>query len=1356
LSFSQSAIGQIDKYDISYPYVGEPDATAFDKNGYLWIVNGTDDYTTFYKFDGKGLVSNREYDLEKGNYRRTFIMVSDKILLTRYNTLYLYDPSTSDLDSIWTLPNGDNFKLSYKDELDHIWIFTENETNNTHPVYISEDGINFNYAFDALKVIEKKVLRNTPIQDKAGLLYITGLLDGMTIVDKNGQVYDIDGNPAASSVDEGCYTYRLDNNNNLWRIDKRQISVYNPKTRQFELHPISNKINIKQKCNGRLINSGFNLIDVIVDKKEDIWMSGEDMHICKYEKDRDEIVHFRNEITKSVGGRGGYIRNTYLDDLGNVYGIGWGGVFKINEDEDYFQSFASDMTDKNHPLYDYQDESIRRTIDRYGELGISNSIIGFHPAVVGDIIYYVDGRFIFKTNISNSITEIVSSNTSGTNIRTHYIRGQIIISKWDAHYSLDGDTKQMTKFDQYFKRLERIVELPNGDVWASGYSIDEETPFLAKSDFDKLYFPNLGNPPYKETMASQPVIRSMTYDKLSNLWLSSSKGLYFIKSGEDKAEKLFIEFDSTSYNLLQNNIKNIQYLGDNKLGFMQATGFGIIDLNSNSVEKFISTEELGHSNKLSACLFTDQSIWYGTGKKLVYYNFDTAQSYEFSEDEGLNAEEYISAITKVQDNQIALSTYNGLYLYNPDSLLYQYKIKAKQAEDTPLRLETFTYILGENDSLAEKKYLLDQDIDPITLNYDDKLYQFKFSIKHHEFTDRHKFSYFLEGYSNRWSPPTNDNIIEFSSLPPGKYKLKVRGDTGYGVWSNQEIQIPFRVKVAWFKSWWFYTLILLSISGIIAYFYKNKYEIQQAKSLRDQEAKELIRMKEMDQFKNNFYTNITHEFRTPLTVIMGMTNNIEEHDEEKKLINRNTKNLLMLINQMLDISKAEAGFINLNKTSDDIVKYVQYLSESFYSLAVDYQIRFSFYTEVESLVMNYDELKVQQIIYNLISNAIKFTEEGGKVMLHMKTSEIDGIPHVQVQVIDTGIGIPASDVPHIFDRFYQFKDSITKFGRGTGIGLSLCKLLIDLMGGRIDVKSVENVGTTFTVSFPIEESISEVQATKTLRKEIATINQALQNEITTDKEETTEEDRPVLLLVEDNRDVATYIIELLKKDYQVHMVSNGAAGIDKAYEIVPDIIISDIMMPLKNGYELCQTLKNDERTSHIPIILLTAKVAQSDKVEGLQHGADAFLNKPFHKEELFIRLKQLVLTRRRIQRYYSQTENYQSANLETAVLNHDDSFLNRLNAVVIENMSNPEFGVNELTLNNNMNAIQIYRKLKALTGKTPSLFIRSIRLEKSKELLSSTDMTVSEVAYAVGFKDPSYFSRVFLKEYKKSPRDYRR
>lgn len=517
------------------------------------------------------------------------------------------------------------------------------------------------------------------------------------------------------------------------------------------------------------------------------------------------------------------------------------------------------------------------------------------------------------------------------------------------------------------------------------------------------------------------------------------------------------------------------------------------------------------------------------------------------------------------------------------------------------------------------------------------------------------------------------------------------------------------------------------------------------------------RLSELDKLRSEFFTNISHEFRTPLTVISGMTEQIEQKPEKwlakgVEMIRRNTDNLLDLVNQILDLRRLEAGKLSVKAVHGDVLPFIHYLFESFHSVAETRDIDFQMTAEAAKLIMDYDPEKLQRILSNLLGNALKFTPAGGTVRLRVKQEG----EKLHLAVEDTGIGMTEEDVTKVFDRYFTMDKREDQKDLGTGIGLSLVNELVRLMDGNIRVESQEGRGTTFFVHLPLtlegaKEMVAEGNGLMPsnepviIRSGMETPGVELSNYLL----DNSHSDQPQLLIVEDNPDVAQYLVSCLEEMYQLRLASNGQEGIDLALELVPDIIISDVMMPIKDGFELCDTLKQDERTSHIPIVLLTAKADDESRLSGLQKGADAYLAKPFNKEELFVRLNKLLELRLHLQKKYGS--------LEEPLLNKtlEDDFITRIREEIEKNIDDEFFGITELCQSIGMSRAQLHRKLKALTGKSTSHYVRSIRLHHAKAILLKTDLNIAQVAFEVGFSDPKYFSRVFNEEFGQTPKAFR-
>ncbi len=545
------------------------------------------------------------------------------------------------------------------------------------------------------------------------------------------------------------------------------------------------------------------------------------------------------------------------------------------------------------------------------------------------------------------------------------------------------------------------------------------------------------------------------------------------------------------------------------------------------------------------------------------------------------------------------------------------------------------------------------------------------------------------------------------------------------------------------------------------------FQLEKNQILQAQEHAEAMRQREIQNMQARFYTNITHEFRTPLAVIQGVISEVQGNDMAREIILRNVDNLLYKIHQLLDLAKLDVEKLELNLTKADIIAYLKYLFESFYPLASAKNIQLSFHSEVTELEMYFDEEKLSHVVSNILSNALKFTMDGGLIQVQASKTMIKNQPMLKLLFSDNGIGINEKDIPFIFDRFYQADNQALASRRGTGIGLSLTRELVRLMDGDITVESSQGKGSRFVVILPLEmkerNGVPVPDENLTLNADSLFVPQEgsviinQKNPQVVEESHAVEDEAPLLLLIEDSPDLAMYLESLLYSTYRVEVAQNGEEGIELAIELIPDIIITDVMMPKKDGYEVCRFLKADERTNHIPIVMVTAKSTHDDKIAGLKVGADAYLVKPFNKEELFVWLEKLMALRRTLQERYSNPKLPKDLQVEISVSNKlDDQLLRRVHDYIYDNMENPDLSVKEICREMNLGQTQLYRKIKALTGESTIQFIRKIKLKKAIELLQTSDMNISEVAYKVGFNDPNYFSRLFQQEFDLPPSAFRK
>ena len=521
---------------------------------------------------------------------------------------------------------------------------------------------------------------------------------------------------------------------------------------------------------------------------------------------------------------------------------------------------------------------------------------------------------------------------------------------------------------------------------------------------------------------------------------------------------------------------------------------------------------------------------------------------------------------------------------------------------------------------------------------------------------------------------------------------------------------------------------------------------------------EAQRLKELDLVKSDFFSNVTHEFRTPLTLILGHLEQViptvadQQARKELIVVKRNAKILEKLINQLLDIAKIEANKMDIDLRRENIVPFVNEIQKSFVSLSLRKGVALKFHADEESINMDFDPDKIELIFFNLLSNAFKFTDNG-EVNLRIGLAQKDGKDCCKLVVQDTGIGIIEEQIDKVFDRFYQSENSRWRKNKGTGIGLALVKDLVDLHEGHIDLKSISGVGTEITILLPLEQAISdnqsemEIPALDPIDPDLeVTVEFDPQTQVLSEEEISAQN---IVLVIEDNDDIRNFLRLTLEPSYRVFEAVDGETGIAKATEIIPDIIICDIMMPGKDGFEVTKALKKQEKTSHVPIVLLTAKAGVENRIIGLETGADAYVPKPFSSDELHARIANLIEGRKKLKEKFSRALTIKP---EVAIEpSMEQKFLLRVKGVVDQFLGDENFSVEQLSKEVGMSRAQLHRKLIALTGVSASRFVRNYRLEHAHQLLQNKVGTVSEIAYRVGYSSPAYFTKCFTEDYGISP-----
>ena len=858
-------------------------------------------------------------------------------------------------------------------------------------------------------------------------------------------------------------------------------------------------------------------------------------------------------------------------------------------------------------------------------------------------------------------------------------------------------------------------------------------------------------------------MRKTFEDSQGNLWFGSREGVFKRPMGQDT----FIQYthDNKNSNSIGENTGFCFYEDDQGLIYVGTYGGGL-----NIYDPFTDVfrmvgEKDGLANNNIFAIFPDHhgNIWLCTFRGWSRYNLKTGAIRNYNSKDGFYNPEF-DAFGSCQDPETGFILSEGTIgfdYFNPDD--FQDDTIVPKLVFTDLQIFNRSVSIARNDRQLQNRdtFYLPQSLDfttSITLPYHFNVITLTYAGLHFTNPTGIQYAHYLDGFQQDWQYVGTQRSATYTNLNPGQYTFHVKAANPDGVWNEEGRSLQITILPPWWRTWWAYTLygiaILLLLTGIYL-FQRRRWLLKAQLAAEKQEAD---RLKELDGIKTALYTNITHEFRTPLTVILGLTNIIREQfpqlDQQQifehlKTIDRNGNSLLQLVNQMLDLAKLEAGKLDLDPVQDDIGAFTKYLIESFHSLAEQKNIRLQCHIPATPLVVDFDPLRYQQIVQNLVSNAIKFTPDDGTISVQIYESN----QHMLLSVADDGIGIAPESLPHLFDRFFQVESSATRRGEGTGIGLALTKELVQVMQGTITVESTPGEGTLFTVLLPITR-LAQKRSVWTALPSFGPLNAEIESASGPQGKEVKRlPDLSHILIIEDNTDVRAYLRSCLPEQYYVQEAINGKAGVEKAIEQVPDLIISDVMMPEMDGFEVCTTLKNDERTSHIPVILLTAKADDASRMSGYRHGADAYLIKPFNREELLVRMEQMLALRKRLQARYSRIDSRMTD--DDVQFQQEDAFITRVRETVLEHLEDPNFAIPQLCQSLLISRTQLHNKLVALTGKSTSHVIRTIRLQRGKELLQQTDQQVAEIAYSVGFSDPNYFSRCYHEEYGVTPSEER-
>lgn len=862
---------------------------------------------------------------------------------------------------------------------------------------------------------------------------------------------------------------------------------------------------------------------------------------------------------------------------------------------------------------------------------------------------------------------------------------------------------------------------------------------------------------------------SIFKDSNQNIYFGSDIGLYLLNERKKEILPYFPEPNYTdslttkSINYLITDSRGLLWIATNK-------GVNIYDPFSKRF-KYINTKDgLPSDETVSLAEDNNGNIWIGTrnGLACIYCDYKNKElKYSiavFDVKDGLPSSVFnVNAVFKDKNGLIYMGCTKGYIEFDPKAISFNNIMPKPRFTDILIKNQAIKPNVKYNGRVIINKSIT--DIEQVVLEHGETNITIQFAALNYIHPEKNKYKYMLEGLDSQWTEITNGiGLATYSNLNPGTYKLVVYASNDDNIWTTDPITLEIIVKPPFWLSWGAFIIYLIIVVLLIRLLIKYKLNKQRKEYEQAQRILEANKLHEVDELKLKFFTNISHEFKTPLTLIISPLEKLMKsaiYQDEKSIFDimyKNAIGLLNMVNEILDFRKFDLNKMALNVSKGDIIEFTKEICMSFSPLAAEKSIKLTFTSYLQELQMEFDGQKMHKIIANLISNAFKYTEEGeidiNVSIIESSNNSITPSKSMSIKVSDTGIGIAPEYLDKIFDRFFRIENVNQSSQPGTGIGLHLVSEYVKLHGGNISVESIQGEKTVFTVLIPIHESALKESEVQNVIYPGASLTDAMEDQLKVEKKGMQQSNLPLLLVVDDNEDFCNFITELFIDEYRIDRANDGKEGYRIVLDLIPDIILCDVMMPIMDGYEFCRKVKDDIRTSHIPIILLTAKSSEENKYMGIEAGADDYISKPFNIDILKLKIANIIERQKALQNNFKKKINISPSEIE--IMSLDEKFVQKAVSIVEENIGNPEFRVEDLCKKMGMSRVYFYKKALALTNKTPSEFIRLIRLKRAADLLEKSQMYVNEIALHVGFNEAKYFRKYFKDEFGVTPNEYKK
>lgn len=1331
-----------------------------DHFGFIWI--GTEDGLN--KFDGNEFISYRHDNTDSTSISNNQINalyedIDGKIWIATAKGLNIFDRKKEKFQKITQSSNnndgaGDFITSICKDKRGNFWLGSladlklyqpkknkltifkgfkgkSNELNKVNFIFEDTDGLFW-------ISIGKDLRRFNPITKKT--LALPSLLEDNQMLRESF-----------------TRVIRQDKNGNIWiGTDNNGVFLFNKK---------GNTLRNFRNIAGDKNSLPTNIVREIQFNNENEVFIGTRDGLSIYNIKDNTFKNFRNDIYDSFSLSHNSIRSILKDTAGNIWiGTYAGGVNLITLTNNMFSLIGEQIGNK---------KGISHRV-------VSSIINGDNQSLWvgtegGGLNYLDKNKNIIKKIKLLKGSEDVSANTIKSLLKED---DNIWVGAFKGLFKFNTKSNELTKITTPENKGIYTLEKTKEGVWMG---TNGAGMFLRKPDGSYLVFKNNNN--NAESLCGNSITKIFK-NNLDHLWIGTDRGLNYF---DGKKFKQYFHKPHQKYSLSSSSILSIFIDSKNRIWIgTKGGGLNLFDLKS---DKFynISTKD-GLSNDVIQSIIEDNNgdLWLSSNGGISRVHFkngtlpfkkNSFSIFNYYAEDGLQSNQFLpSASNKNIAGELFFGGINGISFFNSN--------KIKKNNYKPNIVFTDFSIRNKPVNIYEENSPLFDAINEtkeIELTYDQTFITIKYAGLNYINPNKNQYAYKLEGFTNDndWHNVGNQMLATYTNLDAGTYLFKVKASNNDGVWNEVPRTLKITVFPPWWKTWWAYIIYIILISLLLYFYYY--YSLKTAKLKSDLIYEHLIREKDQELYQNklNFFTNISHEIKTPLTLILAPLEKLLLLNEgnnrvqnQLTLMKRNGERLIRLINQLLDFRKFESGNMQLKASKGNIVRFIREVSLAFQSYAQYLEISLKVESDQKTINLWFDRDKFEKILYNLVSNALKFTKKNGEIIIKIEEEFVNQnlnnqADFVVIQVLDNGIGISKLHIDKIFDQFKHYDDEGVNTN-GSGIGLAFTKGLVEMHYGQIAVSSMEatnnnNGSTCFTVKIPTgsahlnqNEIIIDYKTSENIESYHDQAFTIKPNVLSESKKEkvlhNNNGEKPLMLIVEDNNDVLAFLVSHFDDKFIIHQASNGKIGLDCAISLIPDIIISDVMMPEMSGILLCSTLKSDNRTSHIPIILLTARTPLIYKIEGLETGADDYITKPFSINVLETRVWNLLDLRQKLRDRYKKEVTLQPKNI--AITSPDEIFLDKVMKFIEENIAESTLNVEELSKEVFMSRVTLYRKIKALTGQTTIEFIRSVRLKRASQLLITQNYTVAEVAYMVGFTDIDYFSKSFKLQYQKTPKQY--